>query len=71
MEKGGLHDGVECFREIDSSKDRPRDLSGFAKPIRNGLRREQNLIQGRLSRGEIGLAGRENGIRFQKEEKTR
>ena len=32
------------------------------------LRKKQILIECRPSRAETGLAGRENGIRFQKEE---
>ena len=66
VEKGGMPDRVESFREINSGKDRPRARPGFLKSIRNGLRREQNLIQSRPSRAEADLAGRENGIRFQK-----
>ena len=46
----------------------PRAQPGFAKPIRNGLRKVQNLIESRLSRAETGLTGRGNGNRFQKEE---
>ena len=49
-------------------QDRPRARPGFVKPIRNGLRKVQNLIKYRPSRAEISLAERENGIRFQKEE---
>ena len=59
---------LESFREIDSGLDRPRARPGFVKPIRNGLRKVQNLIECRPSRAETGLAGRENGIRLQKEE---
>ena len=70
VEKGGMPDRVKSFREIDSRQDRPRARPGFVKPIRNGLRKVQNLIKCRPSRAETGLAGRENGIRFQKEEKT-
>ena len=44
MEKGGKPDKVESFREINSSEDRPRARPGFVKPIRNGPRKEQNLI---------------------------
>ena len=44
MVKGGMPDRVKSFREISSGKDRPRARSGFVKPIRNGLRKEQNLI---------------------------
>ena len=67
VEKGGMPDRVKSFREIDSRQDRPRARPEFVKPIRNGLRKEQNLIYSRLSRAETGVAGRENGIRFQKE----
>ena len=68
VEKGRMPDRVKSFREIDSREDRPRAQPGFVKPIRNGLRKLQNLIECRPSRAETGLAGRENGIRFQKEE---
>ena len=44
MEKGGMPDRVKSFREIDSRQDRPRARPGFVKPIRNGLRKVQNLI---------------------------
>ena len=43
-EKGGMTDRVKSFREIDSRQDRPRARPGFVKPIRNGLRKVQNLI---------------------------
>ena len=68
MEKGGMPDRVKSFREIDRRQDRPRSLPGFVKPIRNRLRKVQNLIECRPFRAETGLAGRKNGIRFQKEE---
>ena len=68
MEKGGIPDRVKSFGEIDSRQDRPRAQPGFVKPIRNGLRKVQNLIECRPSRAETGLTGRKNGIRFQKEE---
>ena len=68
VEKGGMPDRVKSFREIDSRQDRPRARPGFVKPIRNGLRKVQNLIKCRPSRAESGLTGRENEIRFQKEE---
>ena len=68
MKKGGMPDRVKSFREIDSRQDRPRARPGFVKPIRNGLRKIQNLIECRPSRAETGQAGRENGIRFRKEE---
>ena len=44
MEKGGMPDRVNSFREINTSEDRPTAQPGFVKPIRNGLRKEQNLI---------------------------
>ena len=68
VEKSGMLDRVKSFREIDSREDRPRARPGFVKPIRNGLRKVQNLIECRPTRAETGLAGRKNGIRFQKEE---
>ena len=65
-----MPDRVESFREIDSREDRPGARPEFVvKPIRNGLRKVQNLTSSRPSRAETDLAGRENGIRFQKEEK--
>ena len=68
VEKGGMPDRVKSFGEIDSRKNFPTARPGFVKPIRNGLRKVQDLIECRPSRAETGLAGRENGIRFQKEE---
>ena len=59
---------VKSFGQINSRQDRPRARSGFVKPIRNGLKKIQNLIWNRASMTETGLAGRENGIRFQKDE---
>ena len=44
VEKGCVPDRVKSFREIDSRQDRPRARPGFVKPIRNGLRKVQNLI---------------------------
>ena len=44
MIKDGMPDRVKSFREIDSRQDRPRARSGFVKPVRNGLRKIQNLI---------------------------
>ena len=67
VEKGRMPDRVESFGEINSRQDRPRARPGFVKPIRNGLRKVQNLIKCRPSRAETGLVGRENGNRFQKE----
>ena len=68
VEKSGMPDRVKSFREIDSREDHPRAWAGFVKPIQNGLRKVQNLIKCRPTRAETSLAGRENGIRFQKEE---
>ena len=44
VEKGGVPDRAKSFREIDSRQNRPRARPGFVKPIRNGLRKVQNLI---------------------------
>ena len=44
MEKDGMPDRVESFGEIDIRKGRLRARPGFVKPIRNGRRKEQNLI---------------------------
>ena len=57
VEKGGMPDRVESFEEINIRQNRPRARPGFVKPIRNGLRKEQNLMLCKLSRAEIGLAG--------------
>ena len=70
VKKGGIPDRVKSFREINGRQNRPRARPGFVKPIRNGLRKIQNLIECRPISAETGLARRENGIRFQKEEKT-
>ena len=42
VEKGGMPNRVESFREINCSEDRRRARPGFVKPIRNGLRKVQN-----------------------------
>ena len=68
VEKSGMPDRVKSFKGIDSRENCPRARPGFVKPIRNGLRKEQNLIESRPSRAENGLTGKENGIEFQKEE---
>ena len=52
-----MPDRVKSFREIDSRQNRPRARPGFVKPIRNGLRKVQNLIKCRPSRVETGLYG--------------
>ena len=61
-----MPDRVESFREVDSSKNRPRARLGFVKPILNELKKKQNLIKSKLSGAETGLAWREKGVRFQK-----
>ena len=66
MEKGGMPDRVKSFQEVNSRQDRPRARPGFVKPIRNGLRKEQNLIKCRPTRVETGLTGRKNGISLHK-----
>ena len=57
-----MPDRVKSFREINSRGNRLRARPGFVKPIRNGLRKVQNLIEYRPTRAETGLARRENGI---------
>ena len=57
----------QSVREINSRENRLTARPWFVKPIRNGLRKVQNLIECRPSMAETGLAGRENGIRLQKE----
>ena len=44
VEKNGIPDQVKSFREIDGGKDRSRAQPGFVQTIRNGRRKEQNLI---------------------------
>ena len=56
MEKGGLSDRVESLREVDRSKNCPGARLGFVKPIRNGLKVIENLIEGRPSSAEADLA---------------
>ena len=63
-----MSDRVKSFGKINSREDRPRARPGFVKSIRDGLKKIQNLIYSRPSSVETGLAGRENGIRFQNEE---
>ena len=58
VEKDGMPDSVKSFSEINSIQDRPRARPGFVKPIQNGLRKIQNLIECRPSRAETGLMGR-------------
>ena len=53
-----MPDRVKSFREINSRENRPRARTGFVKLIRNGLRKEQNLIKCRPFRAETGLEGR-------------
>ena len=58
VEKGGMPDSVECFGEVDRSKNRPRARPGFVKPIQNGLRKIKNLIKSGPPKAETALAGR-------------
>ena len=44
VEKGRMPDRVKSFGEINIRENLPRVRPGFVKPIRNGLRKEQNLI---------------------------
>ena len=54
-----MPDRVESFREVDTSKNRPRARLGFVKSIQNGLKKIKNLIKSRASRVETGLEERE------------
>ena len=62
-----MPDRVESLREVDSSRNCPRTRLKFVKPIRDGLRKIKNLIEGKPSRAKTGLTGRENGVGFPKE----
>ena len=64
-----MPDRVESFRKINSRENRLRAPPGFVKPIRNGLRKVQNLIVCRLSRMETGLVGER--IKLDSREKSR
>ena len=44
MEKGNMPNRVKSFREIDNREDHLRARPGFVKPMRNELRKKQNLI---------------------------
>ena len=66
VENSRMSHRVESLRKVNNTKNRPRARLKFVKPIRNGLRKEQNLIESRPSRVETGLAGRKNGVRLQK-----
>ena len=66
VKKGGMPDRVKSFGEIDSRQDRPRARPGFVKPIRNGLRKVQNLIKCRPSRAKTGLTGERMELDFRK-----
>ena len=68
VEKSGVPDRIESFREVDRSKNRPRARPGFVKLIRNGLGKKQNLVKSRPLRTKTGLMRRENIVRFHKEE---
>ena len=63
-----MPDRVESLREVHLSRSRLKDQPRFVKPHENVPRKEHNLIESRPSKAEIGQTGRENGIRFQKEE---
>ena len=65
-----MPDRVETFRKVDRIENHPRARLGFVKPIRNGLRKVQNLME-RDGPGRKPAWRGENGIRFRKEEKTR
>ena len=44
MEKGEMPDSVKSFGEINRRENHPKARPGFVEPIRNGPRKEQNLI---------------------------
>ena len=53
-----MPDRDKSFGEINSREDYPRAWPGFAKPIRNGLRKIMNLIESRPYRAETSVAGK-------------
>ena len=57
VEKSGRPGRVKSFGEIDSGENCLRARPGFVKPIRNELRKVQNLIKCRPSRAGTSLAG--------------
>ena len=59
VEKGGMPESITLEKSI---------VNRIVKEPSLGLRKEQNLIKCTPSRVETGQAGRENGIRLQKEE---
>ena len=67
VEKGGMPDRVESFREINSRKGHSRARHRFVKPIRNGLRKIKYWIESKWPARKPAWRG-ENGIRLQKEE---
>ena len=55
VEKGRVPDRVKSFQEINSRENCSRVWPGFVKPIQDGLRTKQNLIESRMSSAETGL----------------
>ena len=47
LKKSGMPNKVKSFQETNSSENRQRARPEFVKPIQNGPRKEQNLIQNR------------------------
>ena len=47
VKKGRVPDRVKSFGEVDSGKNCPRARLGFVIPIRDGLRKINNLIKSR------------------------
>ena len=60
VEKGRMPDRVKSFGEVNSSKNCPRTLLGFVKPIQNGLIKIKNFIKSRHSRVETSHMRIEN-----------
>ena len=50
MKEGGMPGRVESHKKVNRSKNRLKARSGFVKPVRNGLRKKQNLIEIRPTR---------------------
>ena len=65
-----MTDRIESLGEGSRSKNRPRTWLGFVKPIRNRLRKKQNLIKRRPSKTETGFA-REEKMEIESEKSKR
>ena len=61
---------VESFREVNCSEDRPT-ARAFFQPIRNGLRKEQDLIYSRVDRPGWKPAWRGERMKLDSRKKSR